>query len=84
MEKKFLHKPKTFQIHFKDYCIGEAENGKYNKDKHNFDKMRFWVGVGKKSINYHKKWYIYIDDPNNGEYIISVKFINSGGNILPN
>lgn len=41
MEKKILHKPKTFQIHFKDYCIGEAENEKYNKDKHNFDKMRF-------------------------------------------
>lgn len=40
MEKKNIHKPKTIQTHFKDYCIDKTQKG-HNKDIYNFDKTRF-------------------------------------------
>ena len=46
-EKKNAHKPKTFQTYYKDYCIAKTKKEIYNKDIYNFDKMKFWVGIGK-------------------------------------
>lgn len=87
VERKNAHKAKTFWTHFEDYRNPKVEKGVHNEDKYNFDETRFWVGVGK------DQWVItkddtnarlYMKDPNNWEYIKSIEYVSSEGDVIPN
>ena len=86
-EKKNAHKPETFQTHFEDYRSAKVEKGIHDEDTYNFDETGFRVGVGK------DQWVItkddsnarlYMEDPNNREYITSVECVGGGGDVIPN
>lgn len=86
-ERKNAYKPETFQTHFEDYCNVKVEKGVQDEDTYNFDETGFSVGVGK------DQWVItkddtnarlYMEDPNNREYITSVECVGGRRDVISN
>ena len=46
-ERKNVHKPETFQTHFKNYCVAKTEKGIHNEAIYNFEETGFRAEVKK-------------------------------------
>ena len=85
-ERKNAYQPITIQTHFNDFQAAKIEKGIHDHDCYNFDETGFRIGVGQDQwvITKNELGRLYMENPENCEYLSSLECIGRGGDVLPN
>ena len=71
----------TIQTHFDDFQAAETEKDIHNHDCYNFDKTGFRIGVVGRDqwvITKNELGRLYMEDPENREYLTSLEYVGGG------
>lgn len=85
-ERKNAHQPVTVQTHFDDSQAAKMEKDIHDHDCYDFDETGFRVGVGRDQwvIAKNEPGRLYMEDPENREYLSSLECIGGRGDAIPN
>ncbi len=86
MERRNAESLETIKQHFEEFKKDKTSHEVENRDMYNFNEIRFRVGCGRqqKVITKEEKARVFLEDPENRDFISSIECMSGDGSVISN